>query len=289
MSIIPDIANVNSEDIIQQNNSIYFLDDTDTSGYVFEINMFDISHDIATDPKFDSSINPVIGLPDVSAIAELDVSLSKFNHLFQFRTGATDVIENAGGLKFGLNPDISNCFDDISFSNATVIKNHVNVFYTEQKISNDYVRHIAKSITGGYNSVDIFDNKDDLENGVNYLDVNFQTLLNNNIDSIKNDGFKNKNDIDDLYDTNYTKTVYKTAEALFKINSNDDYRRLKLFEDISNISYEPSDNEITVPIQFNNGDKIAIRLEYKNKTPSPFQGGGTIVPRSYKILLNLTD
>lgn len=289
MLTIPNIANVNSEDIIQQDNSIYFLEDTDTSGYVFEINMFDISHDIAIDPTFDSSINQVHGLPDVSAIAELDVSLSKFNHLFQFRTEATDVNQNAGGLKFGLNPTISNCFDDISFSNATVIKNHINKFYPEQKISNDYVRHIAKSITGGYNSVDIFDNKDDLENGVNDLDVNFQTLLNNNIDSIKNNGFKNKNDIDNLSDTNYTKTVYKTAEALFTINSNDDYRRLKLFEDISNISYEPSDNEITVPIRFNNGDKIAIRLEYKNKTPSPFQGGGTIVPRSYKILLNLTD
>ena len=69
----------------EQSNHVYILDDTtnvDNSGYVFEINIFDVSNTLLFDPSFETAVQQITGLPDVSAIAVLDVSLTKFEKFF---------------------------------------------------------------------------------------------------------------------------------------------------------------------------------------------------------------
>ena len=49
--------------LLQSNlsNNVYFLDNTDTSGYVFEINAFDTSGSLPIDPTFDTLIQQNLG------------------------------------------------------------------------------------------------------------------------------------------------------------------------------------------------------------------------------------
>ena len=66
-------------------NNVYYLDVSNTSGYVFEMAVFDTSGTLQIDPTFDTTIQQDVGLEDVSAIAMLDVPLSNFNSIFVFR------------------------------------------------------------------------------------------------------------------------------------------------------------------------------------------------------------
>ena len=307
MSTVADIADItDTDDIIDQLSSshVYFLnaDTVDTSGYVFEINIFDTSNAVLVDPSFETALQQVAGLPDVSAIAVLDVSLATFSPFFQMKTDSEDITDvSADDLKFGIHPDISRCFADLSFSYSTVVENKVNAFYSDQQIYKDYVRHIAKSITGGYSASDIFSNEANLLQGVQDLDTSFQTLLTTDINTLIADSsgdFKTINDIITLGDnSNINATAYKSAQSLFTIitnSGNDTTTRLsQLLTDISNQSAFGTDGngdisggEITVPLHFQPGDKIAIRLVYKSNNTSPL-GNNVIHPRPYKILLNL--
>ena len=108
--------------------------------------------------------------------------------------------------------------------------------------------------------------------------------------------FKTIEQITGLDNTSYA-TAYKSAQSLFTIitnSGNDTSTRLsQLLTDISNQSAFGTDGngdisggEITVPLHFQPGDKIAIRLVYKSNNTSPL-GNNVINPRPYKILLNL--
>lgn len=306
MSTVADIVDItDTDDIINQySSSVYFLnadnlDTIDTSGYVFEINIFDTSNAVLIDPSFETALQQVAGLPDVSAIAVLDVSLATFSPFFQIKTDSADITDvSDDDLKFGIHPDISRCFADLSFSYSTVVENKVNAFYSDQQIYKDYVRHIAKSVTGGYSASDIFSNEANLLQGVQDLDSSFQTLLTTDMNTLIADSssFKTIEQITGLDNTSYA-TAYKSAQSLFTIitNSGDDTstRLSQLLTDISNQSAFGTDGngdisggEITVPLHFQPGDKIAIRLVYKSNNISPL-GNNVINPRPYKILLNL--
>ena len=304
MSTVADIVDIsNTNDIIDQlpSSHVYFLnaDTVDTSGYVFEINIFDTSNAVLIDPSFETALQQVAGLPDVSAIAVLDVSLATFSPFFQIKTDSADITDvSADDLKFGIHPDISRCFADLSFSYSTVVENKVNAFYSDQQIYKDYVRHIAKSVTGGYSASDIFSNEANLLQGVQDLDSSFQTLLTTDMNTLIADSssFKTIEQITGLDNTSYA-TAYKSAQSLFTIitnSGNDTSTRLsQLLTDISNQSAFGTDGngdisggEITVPLHFQPGDKIAIRLVYKSNNTSPL-GNNVINPRPYKILLNL--
>ena len=266
---------------------------------MFEINIFDTSNAVLIDPSFETALQQVAGLPDVSAIAVLDVSLATFSPFFQIKTDSADITDvSADDLKFGIHPDISRCFADLSFSYSTVVENKVNAFYSDQQIYKDYVRHIAKSVTGGYSASDIFSNEANLLQGVQDLDSSFQTLLTTDMNTLIADSssFKTIEQITGLDNTSYA-TAYKSAQSLFTIitnSGNDTSTRLsQLLTDISNQSAFGTDGngdisggEITVPLHFQPGDKIAIRLVYKSNNTSPL-GNNVINPRPYKILLNL--
>ena len=301
MSSVLDIDDITDTDTIinQQSSSVYFLDanTVDTSGYVFEINIFDASNALLIDPSFETALQQITGLPDVSAIAVLDVSLATFSPFFQMKTDSEDITDvSADDLKFGIHPDISRCFADLSFSYSTVVENKVNAFYSDQQIYKDYVRHIAKSVTGGYSASDIFTNEANLLEGVQDLDSSFQTFLTTDINTLIADSsgdFKTIQEITELNNATYA-TAYKSAQSLFTIITNSGTTRLnQLFTDISNQSAFGTDTngdisggEITVPLHFQTGDKIAIRLVYKSNNTTPL-GNNVINPRPYKILLNL--
>jgi hypothetical protein len=279
-------------------NNVYYLDVSNTSGYVFEMAVFDTSGTLQIDPTFDTTIQQDVGLEDVSAIAMLDVPLSNFNSIFVFQSDSDDLDDLAiNDLKFGLNPDAANLFSTTLFSYAEVQENQVNSYYSEQHIYDDYIRNLAVQITGGYSAADIFTNEESLVNGVKNLDSTFQQLFNAIINGLISEtvssGPKSLPEIDNLTTNS---SVYKSAIALFTINVNSGTtspRLITLFDDIraaSNATATSANHvgPITVPIRFHSGDKIALRLVYKNLNTNPY-GNHIIQPRSYKLLLNLVE
>jgi hypothetical protein len=284
--------------LLQNNliNNVYFLNETDISGYVFEINAFDTSGSLTIDPTFDTQIQQGLGLDDCSAIALLDVSLSEFNQLFSFQSDSDDLDDlSVNDLKFGVNSSASAMFSTLLYSHGTVVEQQINSYYSDQFIYNDYVRNLAFQITGGYSASDIFTNEENLVQGVQDLDSTFQTLFTSILTSIitdtTNNGYKS---IDEIQDLTENGSLFKAAIALFTINVNSgstSSRLTELFDDIKTASDAATVSTgnvgpITVPLRFYSGDKIAVRLVYKNQNTTPI-GNNTIVPRSYKLLLNL--
>jgi hypothetical protein len=284
--------------LLQNNliNNVYFLNETDISGYVFEINAFDTSGSLTIDPTFDTQIQQGLGLDDCSAIALLDVSLSEFNQLFSFQSDSDDLDDlSVNDLKFGVNSSASAMFSTLLYSHGTVVEQQINSYYSDQFIYNDYVRNLAFQITGGYSASDIFTNEENLVQGVQDLDSTFQTLFTSILTSIitdtTNNGYKS---IDEIQDLTENGSLFKAAVALFTINVNSgstSSRLTDLFDDIKTASDDATISTgnvgpITVPLRFYSGDKIAVRLVYKNQNTNPI-GNNTIVPRSYKLLLNL--
>ena len=249
-------------------------------------------------------IQQEVGLADCSAVATLDVSLSKFQHLFSFKSDSEDINDlSASDLQFTIN-NLS-CFDDICFSKAIVQAGNIN-FHNgfDQSIGSDYVRNLAKQITGGLSASDIFSNEVELISGVEDMDISLDNSLNEKIESASGTYVTNNN-----FDSYTYKDLYKAAEALLVINLNSNnsseyyQRTIDLFTDICNTAYElqttntegdrTSLQEIEVSLNFHHNDKIAVRVEYQqNDTTGGLDQtnfGITIEPRSYKVILNLVD
>lgn len=302
MSVI-DVSNLQQvssyNTLLAQNNlinNVYFLNETDVSGYVFEINAFDTSGSLTVDPTFDTQIQQGLGLDDCSAIALLDVSLSNFNQLFTFQSDSDDLDDlSVNDLKFGIASGASTIFSNILYSYGTVVEQQINSYYDNQSIYDDYVRNLAFQITGGYSASDIFTNEENLVQGVQDLDSTFQSLFTNIIVALVTDTINNGHkSIPDIQNLTENDSVFKAAIALFTINVNSgasSERLTDLFDDIKTASDAATVSTgnvgpITVPLRFYSGDKIAVRLVYKNQNTNPI-GNNTIVPRSYKLLLNL--
>ncbi len=324
MSIIGTIRNYdNYTALVKQTDTsghVYYLNEINdmSAGYVFEINDFDISHTLALDPSFEQIFDTQItGLPDVSAVAILDVSLSQYRSLFSFITDSEDINDVSNeDLKFGINSitdlsgfdvsglnDISGFFSDFSFSDATVVENRINTSYAvaEQQIKKDYVRDLAKQVTGGYTASDIFGNETNLRNAVVSLDASFQESLTNTLSTLLGEDHLTTAQV--TAGDDYA-TAYRAAQALFTVNTlSTDNRLTTLLDDISYVSYirtqttatdlslnseDPSLNSMEVPLRFHAGDKIAVRLVYHPNSAQPI-GNNTIGPRSYKVLLNLVE
>lgn len=271
-------------------NNVYYLNTADDiSGYVFEITAFDTSAVLGVSPSFDTNIQYGVGLEDVSAVAMLDVSLSDFNSLFSFKSDSDDIDDlSINDLKFGINSNALNIFSNIPFSNAVVVSGNINTFYQNQQIKKDYVRNLAYQITGGYSAADIFTNEEALATGVSNLDPSFQSSFNTIVGDLIDLSFVSIED----FGTSTNPSVLKAALGLFTLNLNEGSERTnQILSDIqtesTNNSIPTSVGPITVPIRFHVGDRIAIRLVYKNQN-TVFSGNNTTLePRSYKILLNL--
>ena len=147
-------------------------------------------------------------------------------------------------------------------------------------------------ITGGYSSSDIFTNETDLVNGVSALDSGLATQFNNIISANAGTNFNAGNNND----------MAQAARALYNLNlqTTDDgaagtSRSDQLLLDISAASANfDTDTDLSygdvrplnIPLRFHNGDRLAVRLEYKPK--GEFAGNGvTPSSRTYKVLFRL--
>lgn len=291
---------------------LYYLNSsgTDPSGFVFELADLDISGAINVDPSFAQALEQLVtaGLPDCDATLEFDASLSAFQGLFSFQTDSSDVNDvSSEDVLFRVNKpsddtfnDISSgtgslnvgtFFSDLSFSESTVKSGNVNASYPQQQLKFDFVRHLAKEITGGYSSSDIFTNETDLVNAVADLDATLGTSFNTDI-SAASEG--QSSDFLPFLGSSSSSYV-KAAHGLYNVNLQTSGRQAQLLTDISNASAnvtttvngESSTRAINVPLRFASGDRIAVRIVYK---PNGVFSGNNVTPseRSYKVLFRLT-
>jgi hypothetical protein len=296
----------------------YYADATstvfDTSGYVFEISAFDVSHAIAVDPSFERVITELVALGDVSAAAVVDVSATHFNTLFAIKTDSADLDNvDATDVSFGVHTNALNLFNDISFSESVVFEGNINSSYTgSQQIKNDYIRDIAKQITGGYNSADIFANEAELVSAVVDLDASFSTSLNDTVDASAGE-FEVKGSINtslaraaanlftlNLNDTNNTRKVDATdlevanefdATTINNSVSGDTLTsctaRVAMLREVGVNSGGATNSPVESPIRFAKGDKIALKFTY-NPNQTTFAANGVVMThRTYKVFLNL--
>lgn len=291
----------------QQGNILYELNGTDiSSGIVLELVSLDISNTVDVDPSFAELLASLDGLPNCQASLEFDVSLSNFQGLFGIKIDSSDVDDiSSNDVLFRTNAasnndhnDISDSypvgkfFTDISFSESVVKSGMVNAYYADQRVKKDFVRHLAKEITGGYSSSDIFTNETQLIEGVSDLDAGLATSFNAIINADASGGYR---------DADSSNTMTKAARALYNLNlqstdgsggdastSRSDQLLLDISAASANVNTDPSGNAgpIEVPLRFHDGDRIAVRLAYHPK--GEFAGNGvTPSARTYKVLFRL--
>ena len=307
-------------------NMLYYFKPTTggQEGYVFELGNLDVSLANAVDPSFAELIADLSGGFDAPATLEFDVSLSLFQGLFSVQIDSSDVNDiSSEDVLFRVNapgnndyndlsgvPDgsynekisVGTFFEDISYSEATVKSGMVNSFYSQQQVKYDFVRHLAKTITGGYSSSDIFTNEAALVNGVSALDASFGDGLNDIITSAAADGTHNIGTLGS-YGGNYS-NMYRAAHHLYNLNLQDDTsmnnpntRVYRFLEDISwanTVTYQVSNGEVSVgpiniPLRFFPGDRIAVKLTYAPASANFTGNNVSLTERSYKVFFRLIE
>ncbi len=281
--------------------TLYTGDASEITGYVFDLFQADVS--LTLDPSFAAALPGGTGFAAVNAIATFDLSASVFNNLFFITVDSSD-IDNVEGNDVVFSIDgsaVQYPFIDsgvsMEFSNSTVQYGAVNNQYVDQSLKKDIVRHIAKSITGGYAVADIFSNESELIADVVSQDDSLHNTLNTAIDALKSitQGYTvDQINATDISDTDQLR-FFQVAQSLFGINVNDTGaggRQEALFADLSNESVDANGDplaSVTVPLKFKVGDAIALRIQYDpNSSPVGGMGDNTIPSRSYKILIPLS-
>lgn len=285
--------------------TLYAGDASEITGYVFDLFQADVS--LTLDPSFAAALPGGSGFTAVDAIATFDLSASVFNNLFFITVDSSD-IDNVEGndVVFSIDGsavqypfvEASGASDvSMAFSNSTIKFGAVNNQYVDQSLKKDIVRHIAKSITGGYAVADIFSNESELIADVVSQDDSLHNTLNTAIDALKSitQGYTvDQINATDISDTDQLR-FFQVAQSLFGINVNDTGaggRQEALFADLSNASVDTNGDplaSVTVPLKFTVGDAIALRIQYDpNSSPVDGMGDNTIPSRSYKILIPLS-
>lgn len=295
----------------QQDDILYYLNDpTDSSGYVLELGSLDVSGQLSIDPSFATLLTESLSytLGECQAVLEFDVSLSKFQGMFSIQTDSSDVNDlSASDVQFRVNQpsddtynDISNIlnvgtlFEDISYSEAVAKYGRVNNYYSNQQVKYDFVRHLAKSITGGYSSSDIFSNEQQLVDAVSALDTQIGNTFNGVISDMSGVGWQPSS-----YVGNHAAMIH-AAYRLYNLNLQTTYaaeagnRSYDLLNDISNASANKvagvspvNVGPMNIPIRFYAGDRIAVRLNYVPASATFSGNGASIVGRAYKVMFRL--
>ena len=280
-------------------------------GYVFDLFKADVS--LGVDPSYAAALDGGEGFAEVNAVATFDLSADMFNNLFFITVDSSDIDDaSANDVIFSIDAtDFQYPFlekdgvNDVSmaFSNSTVKYGAINNQYVDQSLKKDLIRHIAKSITGGYAVADIFSNEKQLLDDVEDRDDDIHGKLHTAIGNLQGNSYT----VDQIVDISEPdeKRFFSVARALFGINMNDvGGRQLDIYEDLSNASVDPTTGEplasVTIPLKFKKNDAIALRIEYAPHS-SPVGGdtngdgvglggmGNNPIPnRSYKILIPLS-
>lgn len=267
------------------------------TGYVFDLFQADVS--LGVDPSFAAALEGGTGFNAVNAIATFDMSASVFNKLFFITVDSSDIDDvSSSDIIFSIDgssfeyPFVVN---DVSmaFSESVVKYGAVNNQYSDQVLKKDIVRHIAKSITGGYAVADIFSNETALVNDVAVQDAQLHGKLHSAINTLQQGGSYTSASIPDITDDDQRR-FFQVARSLFSININDAAggRQADIYADLSNNSVDGNGNALasaTASLKFKPKDAIALRIQYDPKSsPVIGMGNNEIPSRSYKILILLS-
>ena len=290
-----------------QDNCLYHLNDTDVSGYVFELGSLDLSSAIATDPSFGQIIHDMAGISnDCSGVIEFTGTLADFQGLFSIQIDSDDIDDvSSSDVKFRINAASDDTYNDISdgdnslnvggffggsytFSGATVKTGNINTSYSDQDVKHDFVRHLAYEITGGYSSSDIFTNEATLISAVSDLDAGLNTSLNSAIDDMSGVGWQTWG-----YSGDYAAMI-NAAFQLYNLNiqvgnAATSTRMGRLLADIAQASTNKGANSssLNIPLRFSSGDRLAIRIVYHPASATFSSNNASISERSYKVFIKL--
>ena len=225
----------------------------------------------------DCSNNHVVSQPPIGqAIAILYSNINNFDNIFKFKSTSTcisyDNISNTNEYAV----DISNWNknDNVLYSNSLILSNNVGGSrYISPSIKTDYVRHISSSVTGGYNSSDLFSNENDLKQEVVDLDDDLDNFIKTKLESL---GGTLSNPITDISNNLVRNSIIRPL-----LNSSECGR-------IKNLFTENRDTTQWMSVPLYQGDTIEFEINYKPVYPSPL-GNNTISDKKYTIRINLTN
>ncbi len=296
--------NINDNNLqFQRSTNFYKLNDPSIN-FVFEFLPMNISTNIRVVPIFQTFEETNLGFIDVSATAIIDVSANNFSKLFKFKSNdiTFDDYPNQD-ITYGVG-NVS-CFD-VSFSRATVISgwaNQATQYLSNTSIAADYIRNIAKEITGGLALADIFSNQTEIVDGI----VNLDASLNQNLNQKIRTNYATYSYVDGMltYPDNsnnlYTTSCKQLLDGL--LSSVTTTRGQDFLKDLKQQSYDNlinegliGDNETTYYINFMPGDVLAVRIAYIPKNgdgvpagnPGNYLGVNPLHTRSYKVFLKMT-
>lgn len=143
--------------------------------YNFVIFNDDISGNVATTALFEDGTTGEVLSAD--ARASITLPANDFSGVFSFHTDSSELNDLSGTqdiiCKTNSGAWTAVLKDQLAHGNLVVDENPVNANYNDdtnfggrQSIQYDFVRHIAKEVTGGYNNADIFKNEEDLRGDV---------------------------------------------------------------------------------------------------------------------------
>jgi hypothetical protein len=209
---------------------------------------------------------------------------------------------------------------NVQYSNASVtvgLANKASSFVNKTTIKEDFVRHLAKSITGGYALSEIFTNEEQLVNGVINMDQYFNASMNKILRDSQLAGSQVLNVSGLLSGTslNATNPVHLSCQNLVanllalnvsSVNGttqNGDeaswLRGQKFLSDLSDQTIpDISDNDFYV--MFRNKDVLAVKLTYApygstnglDNNTDQFKsapGYNPVYSRSYKVYIVMDD
>jgi hypothetical protein len=285
---------LSGSDLLSQQTSNFYS--TTDASFVFEFVPMNVSVNFGTLPLFQpyDEAGTTLGFTDVSATAYITAPAVNFSRLFTFEANDSTFANYPDqDISYGID-NASRVFD-ISFSQALIKNGWANAATTYQnntKLDEDYIRYTAKAITGGYALTDIFQNEEELIQGVDDMDVSFNKLLNENIST--NYGMGR---YPDASDNLYVVSCKHLLDALLS-NVNSD-RGKRFLEDISaqnELENVSGDATRKYNIWFHEGDVLAVRLAYipKNGTdavagePGNELGENKLYTRTYKMFIQFT-
>jgi len=169
---------------------------TGANTFNFVIFSEDISGTVETTATFESGTTGQTLTAD--ARASISIAANDFSGIFSFHTDSSELNDLSGTQDIICKADGA-AWDGVikpllSHGNLVVDENPVNANYNSdtasggrQSIQYDFVRHIAKEVTGGYNNADIFNNETDLREDISgdtnddiHLGITFQLDAANN-------------------------------------------------------------------------------------------------------------
>jgi hypothetical protein len=171
------------------------------------------------------------------SVCNLDVSATKFNDVFLFRSKDALLNSTEPDMEYACNSDNWH-YDNAAMYTTPIPISHAEVNtsllvggtsnnnnITENQIKFDLIRHIAKEITGGYASSDVFANETELIAGVESEDANIdtsiRTKLNNGL-SVGGFDVSGNTVVDDKGDTYYY-TAANNVDGIFELWDTDSY------------------------------------------------------------------